>query len=263
MPSFADNTLLWLVQFLLILTRMTSVFTLSPILGRNNIPTFGKIGLSLMTTFILIQFHPPGPGLVTDSWQFLVIAVLRELLVGFVMGFGTILFFNIVYGAGQIIDMQIGFTMSQQYDPSSGSQVAVSGSLLNLIFVECFLLADGIPTLITILNRTFDVIDVGQGVLPQAILYTALDGFVSSFILSVNVAMPVLASALLCEIALGIIVRAAPQMNVFVIGIPIKIIVGLFMLALMVPVFVFMTSTLFEKMYDTVDQLLVMMIPLG
>lgn len=262
MITNADGVLIWLVQFLLILTRLTSMFVLSPILGRNNIPTLAKVGVSLLTTFMLINFFPPNvadyPFNTTVS---IAGAVLLELIVGFVLGFGTILFFNIVHMAGQIIDTQVGFSMSQQFDPVAGTQVPIVGSLLNLIFVQCFLIADGIPTLVHIMGRTFQAIPVGGAVISPEIAIYAAEAFMNCFVFSLNIAMPVLAAAILCEIALGIIVRTAPQMNVFVVGIPIKIIIGLVMLSFTVPVVVNLTGTLFDQMYDTIERMFVYLAP--
>ena len=261
MVTYADNVLTWVVHFLLIATRMTSVFVLSPILGRNNIPSMAKIGLSVLTAFILINLYPPAQSYPFDNLPSLLLAIVLELMVGLVIGFGVLAFFHIMHIAGQIIDVQIGFSMSQQFDPSSGGQVSVSGTLLNLVFIECFLVADGIPTLIHIMGRTFEVIPVGKGVAAPELAWVALESFSLCFTLAINIAMPLLASALLCEIALGIIVRTAPQMNVFVIGIPIKVIVGLVMLAMSVPIFVSVTNSLFDHMYDTVNDLLTLMVP--
>lgn len=264
MITNADGVLIWLVQFLLILTRLTAMFVLSPILGRNNIPTIAKIGVSLLTTFMLINFYPPNVADYPFNTPVAVAgAVLLELIVGFILGFGTILFFNVVHIAGQIIDTQVGFSMSQQFDPSSGTQVPIVGSLLNIALVQCFLIADGIPTLVHITGRTFEVIPVGGAVISPDIAWAAVESFINCFIFSLNIAMPVLAAAVLCEIALGIIVRTAPQMNVFVVGIPIKIIIGLAMLAVSIPTIVGLTDTLFDRMYESVNTLFSYLIPGG
>ena len=262
MTAFTDAGLIWLVQFLLILTRMTAMFVLSPILGRNNIPSLAKIGLSLLVTFMLINFYPPAaPDYPFDTPLAVAGAVLLELIVGFVLGFGTILFFNVVHMAGHIIDVQIGFAMSQQFDPGTGMQVPIVGSLLNLMFVQCFLIADGIPTLVGITGRTFQVIPVGGAVVSPALAMAVVDAFLRCFVLALNIAMPVLASAMLLEIGLGIVVRTAPQMNIFVIGIPLKVVVGLISLFLCIPVFVALTGGVFDRMYETIDMLFMHLVP--
>ncbi|MCL2030656.1 MAG: flagellar biosynthetic protein FliR [Oscillospiraceae bacterium] len=262
MTTNTDAALVWLVQFLLIMTRMTAMFVLSPILGRTNLPNMAKIGLSLLTAFLLINFPPPVvEGYPFDTPVALAGAVLLELLVGFVLGFGTILFFMTLQTAGHIIDMQIGFAMANQFDPGTGMQMPIAGSLLNLMFIQCFLLADGIPILVAVMRRTFEVIPVGGAVIAPEIAGAALQLFVSTFVLAIRISMPVIASALLCEIALGIIVRTAPQMNVFVIGIPIRVAVGLVSLLVCIPAFVALTDGFFDRMYEAIDLLFAHLAP--
>lgn len=248
-----DAFLSWVVQLLLILTRMSSFFVLSPLMGRQNIPAAAKVGLALLTSFILINFNPPPDVYPYAELMPLALAVLSELIVGLVMGFITILFFNIVYAAGHIIDMQIGFSMAQVFDPVSSSQVPVAGSLLNLVLILSFVASDGVTNLMAVLARSFTHIPVGGAFLKPELAWLAAETFSRCFILSINVAMPVLAAALLTEVALGIVVRTAPQMNVFVIGIPIKIIIGLLMFSLTIPIFTAMTGSLFEQMYGAIE----------
>jgi flagellar biosynthetic protein FliR len=257
----SDASLAFLVTLLLVFTRFSAMFILSPLLGRQSIPNAAKLGVSLMAALMLVTLDPPGDTTPFDNLPLLLGAVASELLAGLVMGFGVLVFFNIVYTAGHIIDMQIGFAMSQQYDPAVGVQVPVAGSLLNLILTLCFIIADGIPTLIAVMARSFSVVPPGTAAFPAGIAYVALEAFCNCFILSLNIAMPLLASALLAEIALGIIVRTAPQMNVFVIGIPIKVIVGLVTLLITVPMFLTVTGNLFDMMYDAVELLLTELLP--
>ena len=259
--AFTNSALAWLVQLLLITTRMSSMFILSPVLGRQSIPNAAKIGMSVLTAMMLINVVPPPEIYPFNNLPALLAAVALELLVGLVMGFGVILFFNIVYTAGHVIDMQIGFSMAQVFDQTLGGQAPVAGSLLNLVLMLCFISTGGIPNLVNMLSRTFEVIPPGAAIFPAGIAYTALESFTTCFILSLNVSMPLIASALLAEIALGIIVRTAPQMNVFVIGIPIKVIIGLVMLVMTIPVFVTLTGNLFDMMYEAIDRLLLGMLP--
>lgn len=237
------------------------MFILSPLLGRTAIPNTAKVGLALLTALIIINYNPPAADFAYSELWPLLGAVIRELSVGLVMGFVTILYFNIVYAAGHIIDMQIGFSMAQTFDATIGGQAPVSASLLNIIMMTSFVFSDGITKLIHTVAVTFDQIPVGSALIAPELAETATDLFAKCFILSVQIAMPVLASALLTEVALGVIVRTAPQMNVFVVGIPIKVIVGLIILAFMIPIFVMATGGLFDQMYYAMDSLLGGMIP--
>lgn len=248
-----DNVILWVAQFALILIRMTGLFLLSPVWGRANVPARLKIGFAVVLTVILINFNPPGDVLQTSLAGYALLCI-GELIVGLTLGFVTTIFFGIVFTAGQIIDMQTGFGMVQVYDVQQNIQIPIVGNLLNLIILLCVILSGGHLKLVEILFRTFEALPVGQLVLDERLPAVMLEGFTRTFVLAVQVAMPVIASGLLAEISLGIVVRTAPQMNVFVIGIPIKIIIGLVMLLLIVPMFVNMTGPIFDEMFQFIDK---------
>jgi len=244
---------LWASQFALILIRMSGLFILSPIWGRANVPNPLKISFTVILSLILINFYPPVAGLYDNLVGFVLLCV-GELLIGLALGFVTTMFFGIVFTSGQIIDMQIGFGMVQVYDVQQNIQIPITGNLFNLVILLCFILTGGHIRLIEILFHTFETLPVGHVTLDERLPAVMLEGFVRTFVLAVQVAMPVIASGLLAEISLGIVVRTAPQMNVFVIGIPIKTIIGLVMLTLVIPVFTYFTSSIFDEMFNFVGQ---------
>ena len=260
--TLTDNLLRWSVQLLLILTRVSAMFVLSPILGRQNIPNMLKVGFSLLVAFIMLSIYPPAMQYPFLSAPGLMLAIASELLVGLIVGFITMLFFALVNVAGHIIDMQIGFAMAEMYDASANTRMPISASLLNVVMIQCFLAAGGLSRLFGVVMRSFDYIPVGGAVFPATLAGVALGTFAKCFVLSLNVAMPLIASAMLAEIGLGIIVRTAPQMNVFVIGIPIKVIIGLVMLLLLTPVFVMATGSIFDMMYEAIDDVVGGMMPI-
>ena len=244
---------LWAAQFALILIRVSGLFLLSPVWGRANIPNQLKIGLSVVLTIILINFYPPGEPLANSLLGYALLCV-GELLIGLTMGFVTTVFFGLVFTAGQIIDMQTGFGMVQVYDVQQNIQIPIVGNLLNLMILLCFFVSGGHMKLIEILFYTFQRLPIGQITLDARLPAIMLEGFTRAFVLAIQVAMPIIASGLLAEISLGVIVRTAPQMNVFVVGIPIKIIIGLVMLALIIPMFIHMTGPIYEEMFDFIGK---------
>ena len=243
----------WAAQFALMMIRMSGLFLLSPVWGRSNIPNRFKIAFAVVLTIILINFYPPGDAVETNLIGFALLC-MGELLVGLVLGFVTTMFFGIVFTAGQIIDMQTGFGMVQVYDVQQNIQIPIVGNLLNLVILLCFIVSGGHLKLVEILFRTFEALPVGQIAVDERLPAVMLEGFIRTFVLAVQVAMPVIASGLLAEISLGIIVRTAPQMNVFVIGIPIKIIIGLVMLFLVVPMFIRMTGAIYDEMFTFIGR---------
>ena len=262
MPIITGDLTVWITHFLLFVVRMSALFILSPIFGRANLPNMLKILLSVMVSFIAIQFYPP-TGELPLSLPHFALAIAGELLTGLVIGYVTTMFFSIVFTAGQTIDTQIGFGMVQIYDVQTNSQIPVAGSLLNLVLLESFLLTDGHIKLIGMLFETFEYVPVGHVQLRPELGSYMLRGFIEVFVLSVNVALPIIASGLVAEIGLGIVVRTSPQMNIFVLGMPIKVILGLIMLGVVLPVFVGFTNTIFERMFMFLGEIFSTMVPGG
>jgi flagellar biosynthetic protein FliR len=251
--SNTDYFLSWVVHYLLIVTRLSVLFVFSPLLARRDIPGLVKIGLSLLLAAIVINFSPPPQAYPYNSIYALAFAMIAELSVGLVIGFITSLFFNLVFTAAHIMDLQIGFSMAQMFDVSVGGQVAVTSGFLNFIVIVSFVTTGAFTTLITTMVRTFQLIPVGMGILRLEAVDLIIEIFIRTFAMAIQTAMPLLASALLLEVALGVIVRTAPQMNVFVVGIPLKVFLGLIVLALMLPVFATFTRYIFETMFDYID----------
>jgi flagellar biosynthetic protein FliR len=170
------------------------------------------------------------------------------------MGFVTTLFFNLVYSAGQIIDMQIGFGIVSVYDIQINTQVPVTGNILNVILLIVFFCVDGHLKLISILYFTFTKIPVGHVLLTMNFVSVMLEAFSLTCVLAVMVAMPILAAGIILEISMGVLIRSVPQMNMFVIGVPVKIVVGLLVLFISIPVFVGFSSTIFTEMFQAIEK---------
>lgn len=258
MPIITGDLTIWVTHFLMFVVRMSALFIISPIFGRANIPAYVKVLLSVMVAFIAIQFYPP-PAELPPTLLHFVLAIMGELLVGLTIGYITTMFFGIVFTAGQIMDTQIGFGMVQIYDVATNAQMPIVGTIMNIVMIQSFLLTDGHLRLIRMLFATFEYLPVGRVAFNQSIGELMLRGFVQTFVLSVNVAMPIIASALVAEIGLGIVVRTSPQMNIFVVGMPIKTILGLVMIGVVIPVFINFTNTIFDQMFNFIDVVLPIM----
>ncbi|MCL2080906.1 MAG: flagellar biosynthetic protein FliR [Oscillospiraceae bacterium] len=259
MPITGD-LVIWVTHFLMLVVRMSALFIISPVFGRANLPAYVKVLMSIMIAFIALQFYPPPPELPPTLLHF-VLAVAGELLIGLSIGYVTTMFFGIVFTAGNIIDTQIGFGMVQIYDVATNAQMPVVGTLMNVVIIQCFLLTNGHLRLIRLLFATFEYIPVGRVVLTPELGQLMLAGFVQTFVISISVAMPLVASALVAEVGLGIVVRTAPQMNIFALGLPLKVILGLIMLAVVAPVFIQFTNSIFDRMFEFLAVILPVMAP--
>lgn len=241
---------------LLLFIRVSGLILPSPIFGRRNVPSRIKIAFCVLLTYLFLSAFPaPEQGIDAPSLIGYFLMCVKELLFGLSLGFILTMFFDLVYSAGQLMDMQIGFGMISVYDVQNNSQVPVVGNMLNAILLILFFGVNGHLKLVSIIYTTLQTIPVGHVRISADLATAAMAVFAESFVLAVMVAMPLLASGVVMEIILGVLIRAVPQINMFVIGIPVKIFVGLVVLAASVPVFAGLSNTIFSDMFGAVEKL--------
>ena len=239
--------------FLLLFLRVSGLIFSSPIFGRKNIPNLVKIGYCGSIAILFFMDVAPREYLSYNSLYTFAGMCIAELLFGIVLGYVVNIFLTLTMTAGQIIDMQMGFGMANVYDPQSGRSVPMIGNFLNIVILIVFFSMNGHLRLIEIMYLTVTKIPVGHVAFSPQLGVVALELFCRAFTLAVSVAMPVIASGLLAEAAMGIILRTVPQLNMFVIGLPVKIALGFLMLLLSVPVFVAFSQKIFDQMFMGIE----------
>jgi len=182
--------------------------------------------------------------------------VTGEFLIGLIFGFASSLIFTAVQMAGQILDMQIGFGIVNVLDPQSGQQLPLVGNFKYILALLVFLATNSHHLLLSALFNSFKLIPLTGGVFHTNIVQTIVDMVGGTFIIALKISFPVLLSLLLTDIALGILARTMPQMNIFVVGVPGKIIVGLFVLSLALPFYILFLEVAFNGMYKDIYRLL-------
>ena len=200
----------------------------SPIFGRKNVPNMLKIGFCAMLTLVFLSGvkRPDMYPVYNNLIQYTLICV-KELLFGAVMGYTLTVMFDLTLTAGGLMDYQIGFTMASMYDSQAATQSSLTGSILNFLLLLNFFSVDGHLKLVDILYKTLDLVPIGYAKISPAIMWVAAEVVSKAFLLAIMVSMPVLAAGMTMEIALGVIIRTVPQLNMFVVGIPLKIVLGL------------------------------------
>lgn len=215
--------------------RVTSFLMLLPFLGRN-VPALAKLGLgALLTALIAPAITVPQLG--GDVARFFLISV-EEVLVGLAMGLIVTTVMMAVYLAGQLIDVPMGFGMVNVMDPQMGSEAPVVAQFYFAIALLTFFLIDGHHGLLRALVQSFDVVPLGGATLSGGVPAIALDAVRSMFSLGLKIALPVIGALFLTDVALGIVARAVPQINVFFVGFPLKVGLGMLLLAIVMPAFV-------------------------
>lgn len=224
-----------------ILMRMSGFVLFNPLLGRRNVPGIIRAGLTLVLSWFVASFTKGTAPVPTHLVEFAV-RLLLEMGVGFMVGMAVQFFIYLIpQQAGEIIDNQMGMSMSKEYDPASNISMSVSSTLFTILMTLLFFAANGHNTLLRILLTSGDIIPFGQAALGQAAMQAGIELFIECFILGVKLAIPILAAELLGQIGMGILMKVIPQINVFSINIELKVIIGLVLLMLfMSPISEFM-----------------------
>lgn len=236
---------------ILVFVRMTSLFVITPVFGRREIPGYLKIGLAFFCSYILVPLLGDVRVEYTGLFSFSAIAA-KELLVGIIIGFVSYMVFSALYLAGQIIDMQVGFGMVNVLDPTTNTQVPLIGNLIYILTTIFFITVDGHHILLTALYKSYNVLPINGFAFTEAMVNNITTIFAEVFLIGFKISIPVLAATLIAEVALGILSRTVPQMNVFIVGLPLRIGIGLITLYLVTPVFFQMIAVTFDKMYGYV-----------
>jgi len=218
--------------FLLVLIRMTGLFILSPIFGRRNVPTVFKIGFSLFLTLIFINtIEVPELNLFNNIYMY-VLYIVKELVVGMILGYVTYVIMSALYLAGQLIDMQIGFGMVNVIDPLTNIQVPLTSNFYYMYTILIFLTMNGHHMIIQALFESFQIIPVEQITFNTGLLSNIINIMKDMFLIAVRIASPIIAAIFVVDVILGVLSRTMPEMNVFMLGMPIKIIIGLLVIAI-------------------------------
>lgn len=235
--------------FLLVLVRTTGVFVLSPFFSSQNIPNTFKIGLAFIFSILLSSVLDMNN--MNDFSSNYIVLIIKELIVGISLGFISYAFMSAFYVLGQIVDMKIGFGMVNVIDPQSRIQVPLMGNFYYILAFLLFLSSNGHHIFIRALVDSYDMIPIGKFSINQDVAKFFINILSKTFTIGFRLSAPVVAIIFLTDILLGILSRTVPQMNVFVIGLPLKIIIGMLIIWLTIPIFGAITGKVFNEMIDT------------
>ena len=237
--------------FSLILMRMSGFILLNPILGRRNIPMQVKAGFIFVLTLTVYSFSAGDAFDIANPLEYGFL-LLKEYVIGYV----TELFFFVITFAGYVMDFQMGLSMSTVYDPQSNTQVPITGSLLQAFYVLLFFAVDGHLALMKILLQSAEIVPYGGIVITQNLALRVIDLFSECVIMGIKFAFPILAAEFLIEIGVGILNKIVPQINIFVINIQLKVIVGLGLLVFLISPIGEYLSNLVTVMIKTIQEII-------
>ncbi len=244
--------------FLLIFIRTFSFLIASPFLAMPNIPVLAKLGFGFCLSIIVYLTFPSVHQEISGGLPGFALALTREAGLGLLLGILVNMIFSSIRNAGQYMDFQMGFSMANTVDPLSGVQVTIMGQFMNLLGLVFFLSIDGHHRLINALVQSYRLFPIMAG----SFSFPSRAGFVAAkaagvmCLLAVQISIPLLAVLIIIDLSLGLVAKAAPQVNVFLLGFPIKIIAGLFVLIILLPLLATPLANVFLLMEENINRLL-------
>lgn len=244
----------WLAALMFPLARLLGLIASAPLLSNRAVSARIRLGVGLAAAMAILPALPPMPPVPTDSWLALGL-LAQQALIGIAIGFMMRLMFAAVDIAGEMIGLQMGLSFAVFFNPQTGGQSSVVAEFMGLLTLLIFLALDGHLMLINVLVVSFEWLPVGAGTNPEGWLLIVRYAAVM-FFSGILLALPMITTLLITNIALGVLTRAAPQLNLFAVGFPVTLTVGMAVLFISLSFFAPVLQRLFEIGFDAIDELL-------
>ncbi len=214
--------------YLLIVTRVSGFVFSAPFFSTQNVPRRVKVGFSLMVAFLLYRFVVPHYILQYDTVLGFAVLVLKEAFAGVMLGFSTSLCMYIMQFVGTLSDMDIGLSMVNFFDPVTRVNTGFTGSLYQYSILLILCVTDMYQWILRAFIDSYELIPTGRIVIDFDSLFVSMASFLTDYVtIGFRIFLPVFSVMLILNVVLGIMAKIAPQMNMFSVGMQIKILVGL------------------------------------
>lgn len=243
-------------SFILIFSRVLSMLLSIPVLGAKNVPKVYKIGLGFFITLILINVVKIDSNFVPGDISVMVLGIGGEFLIGFIIGILAKLIFTAVDIAGEIMGYQMGFSIVNVIDPQTSSQVPIVGTFQSILCTLIFLSINGHHYFLAALAESFNIIPPLRFGLSGDLLNGIVKFLGMIFVLAVKIGAPVMVALLITNVAMSIVSKTMPQMNIMAVGFPITITVGLVIMIISLPLLAFLIEKVFTDMQGNMFDIL-------
>jgi flagellar biosynthetic protein FliR len=248
-PMKATVEIAWIITVALVAIRLGAVLALTPVFGGANSPVRFRVLFVLGMSALIVSGLGVDPINVPFSLSAFATAAVTELALGAVLAFGIFATFAAFLLAGRIMDVQMGFGVAALIDPANRTPSPLVGTFLNLLAVAFFFAIDGHHLLIRGFVFSLERVPVGT-FLTEVDPTAVVAQFGGMFTYAAALAAPVIFSILLIDVVLAVVARTMPQVNVFIVGLPLKIFVGLLMLAISLRYVGPLMARIFESLFD-------------
>jgi len=243
--------------FLLVFARVLAFFLTLPLFSYRTIPTLYKIGIAFFLSMIIVITLNNEQVTLEENY---VLLLLKEITVGLLTGLIAYLIVSAMQVAGGFIDFQMGFAVANVIDPQTGAQSPLIGQYFYMFTLLFLLSVNGHHLLIDGIVQSYQLIPIDQLItFENGLSHFSITTFNRMFLIAFQIAIPLVGCLFLVDVALGIIARTVPQLNVFVVGLPLKITVSFTVLLFFLAIYVALVRYLFSVMFETMRDLMVIL----
>lgn len=235
----------WLAALIWPLTRILAVLAAAPVLGQTRIHSRVRIGLAIGIVLVVAPSLPPMPQVPPGSAMGMLV-LAYQMIIGLAIGFALRLVFTAVEMAGDLVGLQMGLGFAMFYDPANVQHTPILGQFLGLLATLVFLAINGHLLIISALVESFHTLPITLEPLQGGFFQTLARHGSIVFLAGLQLALPLIVTMLVVNLALGVLTRAAPQLNIFAVGFPVTLAIGFGALILTLPYF----APLFQKLLD-------------
>jgi len=236
------------------------MIVLMPIIGDRVVPARIKGGLAVLVAFVIFPSVPADPQVLSFDFITLFFKMISEIMIGAILGFTVRLIFSAVELAGQLVGFQMGLAVANVIDPDSSSQVSIVAQFQYIIAVLLYLSMNGHHALFLGMADSFKVLPLPGGFQMSGPLYEAVMASIKDmFSIALKIGAPIIAVLLFMSVGLGLVARTVPQINIFIVAIPLQIAVGLITTGLSMPIIASVVGRCFGDIENCVHHLLRLM----
>lgn len=241
--------------FLFATCRVAGVIFFNPIFGRKSIPNVLKVGLTLVIALNAV-YGIGNISVINYTTIELMLAMLKEFVVGLTIGFIMQMFLSVFHIGGDLIDMQMGFSMASMYDPTTKANISLTGNIMTAMYIMLFFISNSHLALMNIVIKSFQVVPIGLQPISTRLSVFFIELFACILAYAVQLSMAIVVTEIIVEVAVGILMRLVPNINVFVVNLQIKILVGLAVLLTIIPVLAKFMTLINSIMMERITQVL-------
>lgn len=245
----------WLNSFLFPLARILGLLATAPVFNNAAQPTRIRLVAGLVITLTLIPVLPPMPAVPSGSWIGLTI-IAQQTLIGVLLGFSLRIAFAAIDVAGELIGMQMSLSFAVFYDPQNAGQTPVLAEFLGLITTLIFLAMNGHLLVLSVLAESFKLLPVSQTPFSTGGFASLMAWSATMFSAGLLLALPLITALLIANLAMGVLARVAPQLNIFAVGFPVTLMAGFIVLMFSMPYFGAAMERLFDQAFRSLSTIL-------